>query len=164
MDDEAAYMALATANNQGELAPLEIGIHALGATKKDSKKGGSRSNYGKQIGKTGQYVGQVCAAADVATQSKVDFQLLKDHAQHLYTLHSLPNTLWPQAVEILLDKKWTVKDTESAVGNANTYLLEPIEGLEKLITSFPDSQTARSLRWPGFFVPARSGSNRGSRV
>ena len=29
MDDDEAYMALATSNNQGELAPLEIGLHAL---------------------------------------------------------------------------------------------------------------------------------------
>jgi hypothetical protein len=31
MDDERAFMELATSNNQGELAPLEIGIHALKA-------------------------------------------------------------------------------------------------------------------------------------
>src|SRR5574337_416176 len=29
MDDETAYMALATSNSQGELSPLEIGLHAL---------------------------------------------------------------------------------------------------------------------------------------
>jgi hypothetical protein len=29
LDDEAAYMELATSNAQGELSPLEIGLHAL---------------------------------------------------------------------------------------------------------------------------------------
>ena len=69
MDDDEAYMALATSNNQGELAQLEIGLHALDCVGKASagrgKKGGL-AEYARKLGKSSQYLTQLVAAAEVA--------------------------------------------------------------------------------------------------
>jgi len=43
MDDATAYMALALNNPQGELSPLEVGLHAL-------HSGLSGSEYARQVG------------------------------------------------------------------------------------------------------------------
>ena len=54
MSDAKAYMMLVTSNNQGELTPLEIGLHALRAVPKakggKGQKGGL-SEYAKAVGK-----------------------------------------------------------------------------------------------------------------
>ena len=61
-------MLLVTCNSQGELTPLEIGIHALGAVGKakggKGKKGGLKQ-YSELIGRTHQYLSQFVAAAEV---------------------------------------------------------------------------------------------------
>jgi hypothetical protein len=44
MDDDSAFMELILSNAQGELSPLERGIHALGATEK-GKHGKSIAAY-----------------------------------------------------------------------------------------------------------------------
>lgn len=68
LSDEDAYMALILDNRQGELSPLEIGIHALGTIDKGSpgrgKKGGI-AQYAREVGKTQQYLSQLVAAAEV---------------------------------------------------------------------------------------------------
>ena len=53
MDDEQAYMALVEANNQGELAPLEIGIHLLVLELSGGGRGleGGISEYARRTGR-----------------------------------------------------------------------------------------------------------------
>jgi ParB family transcriptional regulator, chromosome partitioning protein len=43
MDNDEAYMALATSNNQGEISPLEIGLHALRIAAKETSGAGRRA-------------------------------------------------------------------------------------------------------------------------
>ena len=56
LDDDAAYMTLASSNNQGELSPLEIGLHALHcetlASGGRGQKGGTESekSHGRSLG------------------------------------------------------------------------------------------------------------------
>lgn len=98
LDDEAAFMELVTSNNQGELSPLEIGIHALKAVPKAEggrgKKGGLSENAAL-IGKTQQYVTQLYQAgevvADIPTTQVVGFL---DKAKHLCAIHKPPKSCW----------------------------------------------------------------------
>jgi len=99
LDDETAFMELVLSNNQGELSPLEIGIHALQAVPLSEggrgKKGGL-SEYAKRVGRQRQHVGQYRCAAEVYEGVKVniDVHLLFDKAQHLSAIHKAPNHAW----------------------------------------------------------------------
>lgn len=119
LDDEAAYMALATDNAQGELSPLEVGMHALEAIGTEhkggrGKKGGLRA-YAELLGKSEATIRQNLHAAAVARNCEVDYAVLLDKAAHLSELHALPVDLWPEAVAHMLAKQWSVKDTAEAV-------------------------------------------------
>jgi site-specific DNA-methyltransferase (adenine-specific) len=125
MDDDTAYMALATSNNQGELAPLEIGLHALECVGRDDKRGrgkkGGLAEHAAKIGKSKQYLSQLVAAAEVA---KVSSQLdtLLDKAQHLHAIHAEDRRdLWPALVSALLSSGWSVADTEHWVGKVGEF-------------------------------------------
>ena len=73
IDDETALMQLVLANAQGELAPLEIGVHALTVVGKGEpgrgKKGGL-SEYARSINRDKSYISQLSAAAEVFQQAK----------------------------------------------------------------------------------------------
>jgi len=125
MDDDAAYMALATSNNQGELAPLEIGLHALECVGKDAKRGrgkkGGLAEHAAKIGKSKQYLSQLVAAAEVAKASS-QLDTLLDKAQHLHAIHSEERReLWPALVSALLSGGWSVADTEHWVGKVKEF-------------------------------------------
>jgi hypothetical protein len=51
MDNDEAYMALATSNNQGEISPLEIGLHALHRGKGDKWSGPKGKRYAELVGR-----------------------------------------------------------------------------------------------------------------
>ena len=122
MDDDAAYMALATSNNQGELAPLEIGLHALecvGKAKAGRGKKGGLSEHARKIGKTHGYLSQLVSAAEVA-KSVSQLTDLIDKAQHLHAIHAAEPSLWPVIVPHML-KGWSVADTDHWVGKAKEF-------------------------------------------
>jgi hypothetical protein len=135
MDDDEAYMALATSNNQGELAPLEIGLHALErvgkATAGRGKKGGL-AEYARKLGKGAPYLSQLVAAAEVA-KSFTQVNDLLDKAKHLYSIHGLagkpkegPHPHWPEVVQAMLaggddGKGWSVEKTAANVEAANAF-------------------------------------------
>jgi ParB/RepB/Spo0J family partition protein len=125
MDDDTAYMALATSNNQGELAQLEYGLHAVEISpKKGGKgnKGSDRIDYAESIGKSKSYVSQAVGAAKVANAVKEFTQVntLIDKAKHLYAIHAADPSLWPVIVPHML-KDWTVADTEHWVGKVKEF-------------------------------------------
>lgn len=109
LDDQAAFMELVTSNNQGELSPLEIGIHALKAVPKAEggrgKKGGL-SEYAEKVGRKHQYISQLRQAAEVVDGIPAS-QLagFLDRAQHLCALHKLPRACWQAACEWLAAQK-----------------------------------------------------------
>jgi ParB/RepB/Spo0J family partition protein len=155
MDDDTAYMALATSNNQGELAPLEIGLHALErvgkATAGRGKKGGL-SEYARRLGKSQQYLSQLVSAAEVA-QSTSQLVDLLDKAQHLHCIHAADPLLWPVIVSHML-KGWKVSDTEHWVGKVKEFqepegcsLWLPLAGIVErfLDTKEFSAQTVRKL-------------------
>lgn len=156
MGDDEAYMALATSNNQGELAPLEIGLHALERVGKAKGHGrgqkGGLSDYARKIGRSHQYLSQLVAAAEVA-KAATQVAALVDKAKHLYAIHSSDSSLWPVIVLHML-KGWSVADTEHWVGKVNEF--EEPEGcsawlpLQAVVERFLDTkefsaQTVRKL-------------------
>lgn len=85
IDDDQAFMLLATDNNQGELSPLEIGIHALNYVGKATGgrgKTGGLSEYARAVGKWKRTISEYLSAAKVAKNCSVDRTLLLDKSQH----------------------------------------------------------------------------------
>jgi N6-adenosine-specific RNA methylase IME4/ParB-like chromosome segregation protein Spo0J len=121
-DDATAFMELATSNSQGELSPLEIGLHALKAVPKaQGKKGSGIATYAERIGKTKQYVGQLRDAAEVlmSLTCKVDFTSYLDKAQHLAAIHKAPRETWETLAAALIERGLNVADTEETVGEVS---------------------------------------------
>jgi ParB/RepB/Spo0J family partition protein len=145
MTDEEAYMALVLDNRQGELTPLEIGIHALDVVAKAKagrgKKGGL-SEYARLLEKNQGYLSQLVSAAEVAKSigQPMDLVPLQDKAMHLYALHGLPKDLWPGTVEALL----AFKKDESAVAK--------VEERVQLVNDFL-SQHGIPEHWQDYLPP-----------
>lgn len=124
MDDDAAFMELATSNNQGELSPLEVGIHALQLPNEQGGRGkkGGLSEYADKIGKHRPTVLSWRNAAKVITNVSVDRQLFLDRATHLSVIYSLSKDLWQGMCEALLANSWSVEETEKRVNDGKGYL------------------------------------------
>lgn len=107
MSDEDAYMALALNNVQGELHPLEEGMHALGS-------GMDVRTYAEKVGKAKSGIGDRISAASVA-QACPDIRTSDLAAQWsaLVSLHSAPRWLWRALVARLVAESWTVKDAKN---------------------------------------------------
>lgn len=114
-------MELVTSNNQGELSPLEIGIHALNCVALEKggrgKKGGL-SEYAEQVGKSVTTLRELRSAAEVAEKSTVDRCLLLNSSQHLAAIHSLPEACWADAVAYMVKEKLSAADTRDRVQKA----------------------------------------------
>lgn len=124
LDDEAAFMELATSNSQGELSPLEIGLHALKAVPlAQGKKGSGLAGYAERMGKTKQYVGELRTAAEVlmSLTCKLELTSFLDKAKHLATVHKADADLWPVLVEHMLKGGWTAADTDHWVGKVKAF-------------------------------------------
>lgn len=119
LDDESAFMELVLANNQGELSPLEYGIHVLKYVE-FSKGGrgneGGLSKYAKQIGKHRPTLSEYQNAANVFQIVKVsDIRQVLTKASHLAAINKAPEQYWQQLTELLIEKEWSVKQTEAIV-------------------------------------------------
>jgi hypothetical protein len=149
MSDDDAYMQLALGNAQGELSPLEIGIHALHAVE---PSGGGRgvvgglAEYARVVGKTHQYISQLRAAAEVLREVKPASQLagFQDKSQHLFAIHDADKSLWPALVALVTDesKKPSVKQVSEYVKQAKAFKdalakIDPETG-EKGVTPWAD--------------------------
>lgn len=84
-------MALALANSQGELSPLERGMHAL-------HSGMEVKAYAAMVGRAGSTVAQEYRAAKVATAVMHVHNDLSDLTRHLAEIHAAPEWLWPALV------------------------------------------------------------------
>lgn len=133
--DDEAFMQLVLANTQGELSPLEIGMHALKAVPPaQGRAGGGLKAYAERIGVSGAYVGQLWSAAEVITTSKLEFRSLtdlSDKAKHLYEISKSPRDSWSLLVDRLLTKGWSVSDTGTQVDKVRKFEI-PAEHAEWL--------------------------------
>ncbi len=126
LDDEAAYMALVTSNSQGELSPLEIGMHALGVDFDKpgaGAKGGGLKKYAADVGRdAGNVTKYRQAAAVLRSINCIDTtKASTEKSLQLAAIHALPTDCWPEAVRIMLDRGWSVKDAQHWVGLAREF-------------------------------------------
>ena len=117
MDDEAASMALLLSNRQGELSPLEIGIHALRTVPLDRGGRGRRgglAQYARQLGIDKAQVSRMRQAAEVAQTVELPQRFLAK-ATHLSEIRAAPPDLWSDLAEAMLAREWSVSDTKERV-------------------------------------------------
>jgi len=112
LDDEAAYMALVTSNSQGELSPLERGIHF-------NRAGVGVREYARLTGRSAAGVTYESQAGRVFSQLNTNAEVLLEKTQHLAAIHALPSECWPAAVQTMLDKGWSAKETGEQVKAAS---------------------------------------------
>ena len=165
IDDEAAFMELVLANNQGELSPLEYGIHVLKYVELSEggrgKKGGL-SEYAKLIGKSKQTLSDNKQAATVFNKLSGQPDSLLDKANHLYHIHKAPDRYWQQLTELLLKRSWSVKETEAIVNAVKELeipenlqeLFKPNECIEKIGADVVKSGETRYAKDINNFVKA----------
>lgn len=90
-------------NAQGELSPLEIGLHALNAVELSSGgagKTGGISEYSRCIGKGRQQIIQLRDAANVFKRCQLP-DTFSDKATHLYEVSRAPEETWSQLCEAI---------------------------------------------------------------
>lgn len=150
MSDEDAFYALIRNNRQGELSPLEIGIHALDFVELDKRGLGAQGKglkaYAAGIGYITTSVTKYRQAAtvfrdiincNVAINKKpinCNEQLL-NKTNHLSEIHKAPESCWLVLVELMLEKGWTVKQCVEAVKKTKEF--EIPEDLQKLFLPLP---------------------------
>jgi phage N-6-adenine-methyltransferase len=129
MDDDQAYMALATSNNQGEISPLEIGLHALHRGKGDKWSGPKGKKYAELVGRHEKEISYAKAAAKVYEESpdeiKVTYVTLRadgrDCWRHLAALKAIKDkAVRPEAAARALgDEKLTVEQCQQLAAEVN---------------------------------------------
>lgn len=123
MEDDEAFMQLVLCNNQGELTPLEYGVHALRAIKPaQGKAGGGVSAYAAEIGYGEDSVRQWRKAAEVYGALPEKFrEVFEAKHQHLYEFSKAPRELW----EVLADRahrgEWTGADSAHYVRSVRDF-------------------------------------------
>jgi N6-adenosine-specific RNA methylase IME4 len=125
LDDTEAYMVLATGNNQGELSPLEIGLHALhcvGLAEGGRGKKGGLSEYAERLGRDKKTISEYRHGAEVAINSGVDPTVLINKAQHLAEIHALPQACWEACVAHVVKAGLSAVETRELVKGAREFL------------------------------------------
>jgi phage N-6-adenine-methyltransferase len=122
MDNDEAYMALATSNNQGEISPLEIGLHALRRGKGDKWSGPKGKRYAELVGRNETDISLAKAAAQVyvAVGDEIKFAYAnlraagRDCWRHLAALKQIEDkSAWPEAAARAMgDEKLTVEQCQ----------------------------------------------------
>jgi ParB/RepB/Spo0J family partition protein len=125
MDEDEQFFALVTANAQGELSPLEIGMHALAyVTPSQGKTGGGITAYANRIGKSQPHLSELRSAASVVTalhRSSDEVRVLLDKAKHLTEISRAPEPFWPWLVRWMLDRQATVVDVRAKVAEIQAF-------------------------------------------
>lgn len=144
MDDETAFYELIRNNNQGELSPLEIGLHALEYVEA-YQEGGIRK-YSQGVGLSEARISRYRQAAkvfrkvieiEIIENSNVhDAEALLSKAHHLEEIHSAPPACWRVLAKLMLAKGWTIQEARKAVKRANEYQIS--QGWESLFLPLPD--------------------------
>ncbi len=150
MDDDTAFMALVLSNSQGELDPLEIGIHAFEAvplSKGGRGKKGGLSEYAEKIGRTQGLLSQVRNAGEVAKHIShlIGLDSFLGRAQHLSAIHKLPREVWQAMAQWIVERQPSVEQVKAMVDRvaecceaANGYDWFPLASVAKRCLDTPD--------------------------
>jgi phage N-6-adenine-methyltransferase len=128
MDDDTAYMALATSNNQGEISPLEIGLHALHRGKGDKWSGPKGKRYAELVGRDETDISKAKAAAVVYESMPEGIKLAyanlrsegQDKWRHLAAVKQIKDKKqWGDAVGRAFDETLTVEQCQRLADRVN---------------------------------------------
>jgi ParB/RepB/Spo0J family partition protein len=135
MSDEEAYMQLALGNVQGELSPLEIGVHALRVDDRGLRE------YARQIGNDPSHISSYRQGAEVLQYIKCgNIATLYVHkANHLAAIHSTSQELWPLLAQWVI----TPEDDEKKQPSVNQ-----VKEIVKTIKKFEIPE-----EWQSIFLP-----------
>ena len=129
MDDDEAFMQLVLGNLQGELSPLELGLHALAARGRQGARGQGIAEYARRVGRGEDAVTTSAHAAEVWKETAKEtvpgrFLSPRDSLslKVLRTIHAAPRITWPRFVAVATDQGWTVETTQQAVANLKAAL------------------------------------------
>ena len=86
-------------------------LHCVGLSKGGRGQKGGLSAYAEKVGKSESALRQMRSGAEVAEKVVVDYEVLQDKTQHLTAIHALPVACWQDAVEAMVAKGWSAKDT-----------------------------------------------------
>jgi hypothetical protein len=81
------------------------------------------SEYARQVGRAKGAISEYKSAAAVAIKCSNERTVLLDKAKHLAAIHSLPESLWQSAVDLMLKKEWSAAETQKQVQAAKTVRL-----------------------------------------
>jgi phage N-6-adenine-methyltransferase len=128
MDDDQAYMALATSNNQGEISPLEIGLHALHRGKGDKWSGPKGKKYAELVGRDETDISKAKSAAVVYESMPEGIKLAyanlrsegHDKWRHLAAVKQIKDKKqWGDAVGRAFDETLTVEQCQRLADRVN---------------------------------------------
>lgn len=150
MDDDTAFYELVRSNSQGELSPLEIGLHALDYVKLDKRgfgaEGKGLKGYAEGVGYDASNITKYRHAATVYRAfingnvtvnencNNGNEQLLTK-TNHLGEIHKADQSCWFIITTMMLENGWTVADTVHAVKSARGFEIDPF--WESLFLSRP---------------------------
>lgn len=129
IDDETAFYELIRNNNQGELSPLEIGLHALEFV--EAYENGGIKRYAEGVGYKQNTISVYRQAAKVFRKLSdigyfendrvSDKDILLSKTNHLVEIFQGNEYCWKILVDLLLEKSWTVSDIRKKVKRANEF-------------------------------------------
>lgn len=148
MDDDAAFMALVLSNSQGELDPLEIGIHAFQAVSEGKRGRGNKGDglkyYAPKIGKSVGFVSDMRNAGEVFKKIQISESFL-GKAYHLSAIHKLPREVWQTMAQWIVERQPSVEQVKSMAERvaecceaANGYSWFPLASVAKRCVDTPD--------------------------
>ena len=132
MDDDTAFMQLLLSNTQGELSPLERGMHALAATEMPAMSK-LYVTTPTASGYRNPGAGGIERGAGGLVHSGATNPSWLDRTRHLAEIHAAPEPCWPALITRMLDGKWTVEQTNAAV--KAVIAVKPPRGYEKFFAS-----------------------------
>lgn len=114
MDDDEAFMTLVLGNTQGELSPLEIGVHALAWS-------GKQGDYAARVEMDKSTISIYRTAAEVYQFAHANSAAVADQTRHLYEISKAPREAWSALVAALVSHEWTVADARRKVQEIARY-------------------------------------------
>ena len=140
MDDDTAFMELVLANNQGELSYRERAHHTFSSVRRTQGKAGGKAEDGTFDSLEAYAKDQNISLTTASEEYKVGMinaELLrtceevydrvnqhesetgKSLGRHQLSISKAPQQYWQQLTELLIENKWSVRDTEAIVDAVN---------------------------------------------
>lgn len=139
LTEEEAYMQIILSNSQGELSPLEIGVHALKYVQKGKGgkgKNGGLSEYARLIGRTVQYISQLVKAAEVYKMLKPSTRVegFENKAKHFFEISRVSRKYWESLIAV--SQSACVRELQKIINSIKYY-----EGLsDKYKLALPEEE------------------------